>query len=72
MTITLPDITIPPGCEGQAAQLLRGLNQFFQFTARPDVISDPAMRSVTTSLEHALNEGAKEAEAAARKPFLPS
>lgn len=71
MTITLPSITVPPGCEQQAAQLLRGMTALFQFTANPNVVTDPAMRTVTTSLEHALNQGALQVEEAT-KAALPA
>ncbi len=67
-TITLPSIPVPTGCEAQAALLFRSLQQFFRFTAEPSVVEDAAMRSVTSSFEHALEAGAKQAEQAAHLP----
>lgn len=68
-TITLPSIPVPPGCEAQAALLFRSLQQFFRFAAEPSVVEDAGMRSVTSSFEHALESGAKQAEHAAQPSF---
>lgn len=69
MILQLPAITIPPGCEAQAANFLRGIRELSTFTARPEVVPDPAMRTVTTSFEHSIDTGIKQIEA---KTALPA
>lgn len=63
-TIQLPSINIPAGREREAAALLRSLKAFFNFTSEPAVVSDAGVRTFTASLEHAMEQGAKQAESA--------
>lgn len=73
MIIRLPEINVPEGCEAQAAQIFSSLKAFFNFTARPEVIPDVRLRTVTTGLEHALEQGALQArQAAAAAPKSPT
>lgn len=65
MTIILPSIHIPEGTENEAIKLLKGLGAFFQFTGNPQVVTNPAMRTVATGIEHSLAEGVKQIEEAA-------
>ena len=68
MNITLPPIHIPPGTESEAAKLLKSLSTFFQFTGSPSVVSNPAMRTVATGIEHSLTQAAAQIERQAKNP----
>lgn len=63
-TISLPQIHIPDGCESAAAELFEGLKQLMTFSANPQVVENPAMRTVTAGLEHSLDSAATQARAA--------
>lgn len=62
MTLSLPEIQVPVGAEKEAAALLRSLTQFLNFTGNPLVVSNPALRTTSTSLEHSLTQAALELE----------
>lgn len=61
-TIQFPAINVPPGCEEKAVQLLRSFRDMAGMMSSPDVVQDSGMRTMTTSVEHALDSGLGQAQ----------
>ncbi len=61
-TIQLPAINVPEGCAKQAVEIMTSVGNMIAMLGNPEVVKDPAMRAMTTSFEHSLNQGKQQAE----------